>query len=82
MPKSGVRKPREQSRGSLAEIYHYAVIFGQLLALVIRADSSKDTSFLVFTNDAVLGTPDAVRFVGSDGKDVDMSIKSDTVKDT
>ena len=72
---------RGNDQGFLAESNHYAVIFGQPLALVIRADSSKGTSFLVFTNDAVLGTPDAVRFVGNHGKGVDMSIKSDTVKD-
>ena len=66
----------------MAEIHHYAVIFGQILALVIRAGSSKLTSFRVFTDDAVLGTPDAVGFVGSYWKDLDMSIKSDTVKDT
>ena len=66
----------------MAEIHHWAVIFGQILALAIRVDSSKGLYCQSLTDEAVLGTLDAIGFVGSYWKESDMSIKPAIVRAT
>jgi hypothetical protein len=66
----------------LAEIHHWAVVFGQILALAIRVDSSKGVYVQLLTDEVVLGTPDAIGFVGTYWKESDMSPKPAIVRAT